>query len=318
MRLAAYVARRLALLVFTFLVISLLISGLMNLLPGDAVEVIVGNWAKSSGSDLARLRASLGLDLPWYEQYFRWLAGMARGEFGDSIALRNPAMPEILGRLQNSLLLAAPAFIIAVSISLTAGVWTALRQGKLADNAVLLLTLLGISIPAFVVGPLLVVVFSGWLRWLPASSTISPDAAFAERVLLLILPVATIVIEVFAHITRTARGSMIEVMRTPYVRMAQLKGLPPKTVVTKHALRNALAPTVTVIALNVGWLIGGVVVIEQVFSYPGIGSLLIFAIDQRDLPLLRLTVFVIAAIYCSANLVADVIHALLDPRVLNG
>lgn len=318
MHLATYVARRLALLVFTLLVISLLISALMNLLPGDAVEVIVGNWARASGSDLAGLRASFGLDLPWYEQYVSWLAGMARGEFGDSIALHHAAMPEIIARLSNSLLLAAPAFVLAVSISLSAGVWAAIRQGTIPDSAILLFTLLGISIPAFVVGPLLIVVFSGWLHLLPASSAISSDAPVTSQILLLILPIATIVIEVLAHITRTVRGSMIQALRTPYVRMAQLKGLPPKTVVAKHALRNALAPTVTVIALNVGWLIGGVVVIEQVFSYPGIGSLLIFAIDQRDLPLLRLTVFAIAAIYCFANLIADVIHALLDPRVLHG
>lgn len=318
MILTAYIARRSVLLVLTLLVISLLISALMNLLPGDAVEVIVGNWAAASGQDLEVLRRSFGLDQPWYEQYLRWLLGMFSGDFGNSIALRKPAMPELMDRLHNSILLAAPALFLAVGISLTAGIWAALRQGKFADNAVLFFTLLGISIPAFVLGPLLIVVFSGWLRWLPASSTISPDATLAAQIAILVLPIITIVVEVLAHITRTTRSSMIEIMRTPYIRMAQLKGLPARTVVLKHALRNALAPTVTVIAINVGWLIGGVVVIEQVFSYPGIGSLLIFAIDQRDLPLLRLTVFVIAAIYCLANLIADVILALLDPRVLNG
>lgn len=317
MILVTYIARRLVLLVFTLLVISLLISGIMNLLPSDAVEVIVGNWAGSYGADLDELRASFGLDVPWYEQYIHWLVGMLSGEFGDSISLRGPAMPVVLERLQNSLTLAAPALVLAVSISLSAGIWAALYRGKTGDNAILLLTLLGLSIPAFVIGPLLIVVFSGWLGWFPASSRPPANVSIWAHIILLTLPVATIVVEILAHITRTTRSSMIEVMRTPYIRMAQLKGLPARYVVRRHALRNALAPIVTVIALNIGWLIGGVVVVEQVFSYPGIGSLLMYSIEQRDLPLLRLTVFVIAAVYCLANLTADVIQALLDPRVLD-
>jgi peptide/nickel transport system permease protein len=170
-------------------------------------------------------------------------------------------------------------------------------------------------VPAFVSGAILILVFAGWLGWFPSSSSLAHGKGLGAWVIALALPVLTLTIEALAHITRITRSSMIEVLKTPYVRTARLKGMRGRVVLFKHALRNAMLPTVTVIAFNIGWMLGGVVVVEHVFNYPGLGSLVLFAIEQRDLPLLQASMFVVAAGYCIANLLADVTYALLDPRI---
>jgi peptide/nickel transport system permease protein len=175
-----------------------------------------------------------------------------------------------------------------------------------------------VSLPAFVTGSLLILVFAGWLRWLPSSSALLQGEGLWFWTRMLALPVATLTLESLAHATRTTRSSMIEVLKTPYVRTAILKGAPRRVVLFKHALRNALLPTVTVLAFNFGWMLGGIVVVEQVFSYPGLGSLVLFAIEQRDLPLLQASMFFVASGYCVANLLADVVYALLNPRIRYG
>ena len=315
MGLTGYVLRRLALLVLTLVAISLLISGIFQLLPGDAAEQILGAWAERSGQTLTNMRARLGLDRPWHERYLGWLTGAARGDFGTSMAMNVPIGPLVAERVASSLRLAIPALIIGVTLSLILGVIAATRRNGIVDHAITVFTLAGVSVPAFVIGSVLILVFAGWLRWLPSSSALAEGQGPGYWIRILALPVATLALESLAYITRTTRSSMIEVLKTPYVRAAVLKGLPRRTVLVKHALRNGLLPTVTVIAFNFGWMLGGVVVVEQIFNYPGVGSLVLFAIEQRDLPLLQACMFFVAGAYCVANLTADVLYAVLNPRI---
>lgn len=318
MRLAEYIARRLVLVVLTVLALSAAIAVIMTLLPGDAAEQILGAWAERSGSTLEALRARLGLDRPWYVQYGSWLAGALKGDFGRSLALDVAIGPLLAERFLNSLQLAVPALLLAAPTSLALGAYAALRQGRAADHMITVVTLLGVSVPAFILGPVLILIFSGYLSWFPSSSGLGTGSGPRYLFAILTLPVITLALESLAYITRMARASMVEALKAPYVRMARLKGLPERQVVVKHALRNGLLPTVTVIAFNVGWLLGGVVIVEQVFNYPGIGSLLLFAIEQRDLPLIQATVFVTAASYCVANLLADLAYFVLNPRLRTG
>jgi peptide/nickel transport system permease protein len=313
--LTGYVLRRLGLLVVTLLAISLLISGIIQLLPGDAAQQILGAWAERSGQTLAAMRVRLGLDRPWHERYLAWLDGVMRGDLGRSLALNQPIAPLLVERLGYSLRLALPALAIAGLASVVLGVLAAMRPNGLIDHAITAVTLTGVSLPAFVTGSLLILVFAGWLRWLPSASALLQGEGLVFWARMLALPIATLTLESLAHATRITRSSMIEVLKTPYVRTAVLKGVPRRVVLFKHALRNALLPTVTVLAFNFGWMLGGIVVVEQVFSYPGLGSLVLFAIEQRDLPLLQASMFFVAAGYCVANLAADVVYALLNPRI---
>lgn len=311
----AFIVRRLGLLVFTLLGISLLVFGILQLLPGDAATAILGAWQERSGQTHEYLRHALGLDRPWYEQYLGWLWGVLRGDLGRSLSMDAPITPILFERLGYSLRLAIPALLLAVSISLVLGVLAATRPNGFVDHAITVITLGGVSVPAFVSGAVLILIFAAWLGWFPSSSSLATGEGFLFWAKMLALPVATLTIEALAHITRITRSSMIEVLKTPYVRTARLKGMPRRTVLFKHALRNALLPTVTVIAFNIGWMLGGVVVVEQVFSYPGLGSLVLYAIEQRDIPLLQASMFFVAAGYCLANLLADITYALLDPRI---
>ena len=315
MGLTGYVLRRLGLLAVTLLAISLLISGILQLLPGDAAEQILGAWAERSGQTLSAMRVRLGLDRPWHERYLSWLGGAVRGDLGQSLALNQPIAPLLFERLGYSLRLALPALAIAGAASVVLGVLAAMRPNGWVDHAITTLTLTGVSFPAFVTGSLLILLFAGRLRWFPAASALVQGEGLLFWARMLALPVATLTLESLAHATRTTRSSMIEVLKSPYVRTAILKGVPRRVVLFKHALRNALLPTVTVLAFNFGWMLGGIVVVEQVFSYPGLGSLVLFAIEQRDLPLLQASMFFVAAGYCAANLVADVVYALLNPRI---
>jgi peptide/nickel transport system permease protein len=310
-----FIVRRLGLLALTLLGISLLVFGILQLLPGDAASAILGAWQERSGRTHDYLRHALGLDRAWYEQYFSWLLGVVQGDLGRSLSMDAPITPILFERLGYSLRLAVPALLLAVSISLVLGVVAATRPNGFVDHAITAITLSGVSIPAFVSGAVLILIFAAWLGWFPSSSMLTQGEGFLFWAKMLALPVATLTIEALAHITRITRSSMIEVLKTPYVRTARLKGMPRRVVLFKHALRNAMLPTVTVIAFNIGWMLGGVVVVEQVFSYPGLGSLVLYAIETRDIPLLQASMFFVAAGYCVANLLADITYALLDPRI---
>ena len=310
-----YMIRRLVLLVLTLIGISAMIFIIIQILPGDAVDQILEAWVETEGGAHDILRAQLGLDRPWYEQYFGWLWDIMHGDLGRSLAMEAPIAPILLERLGFSLRLAVPALILSVTLSLFLGVIAAIRPNSFVDNAITVITLTGVSVPAFISGSLFIVIFAAWLNWLPSTSSLSEGEGFFHWAYVLAMPIAVLTFESLAHLTRITRSSMIEVLKTPYVRTARLKGLPKRLVVYKHALRNAMLPTVTVIAFNIGWMLGGVVLVEQVFSYPGLGSLVLFAIEQRDTPLLQASMMFVASGYCIANLLADLAYVLLDPRI---
>ena len=310
-----YMIRRLGLLVLTLIGISAMIFIIIQILPGDAVDQILEAWVETEGGAHDILRAQLGLDRPWYEQYFGWLWDLMHGDLGRSLAMEAPIAPILLERLGFSLRLAVPALILSVTLSLILGVIAAIRPNSFVDNAITVITLTGVSVPAFISGSLFIVIFAAWLNWLPSTSSLSEGEGFFHWAYVLAMPIAVLTFESLAHLTRITRSSMIEVLKTSYVRTARLKGLPKRLVVYKHALRNAMLPTVTVIAFNIGWMLGGVVLVEQVFSYPGLGSLVLFAIEQRDTPLLQASMMFVASGYCIANLLADLAYVLLDPRI---
>lgn len=310
-----YMARRLGLLTLTLIGISAMIFVIVQILPGDAVDQILEAWVESEGGAHDQLRKKLGLDRPLHVQYFTWLWDILHGDLGRSLSMEAPIAPILIERLGFSLRLAIPALVISVSLSLVLGVIAAIKPNGFLDHAITVITLTGVSVPAFVSGSLFILIFAAWLQWFPSTSSLSEGEGFFHWAYVLAMPIAVLSLEALAHLTRITRSSMIEVLKTPYVRTARLKGLPKRLVIYKHALRNAMLPTVTVIAFNIGWMLGGVVLVEQVFSYPGLGSLVLFSIEQRDTPLLQASMFFVATGYCVANLMADMAYALLDPRI---
>lgn len=309
----AFLVRRFAFMLFTLWLVSVVTFGVTQLLPGDVATAILGQNA--TPEDLAQLRTDLGLDRPAPVRYVEWLGGALHGDLGKSLRLNVAAGPLIWERLQHSLLLGGLAFAAAVPLALGLGVIAGLWRDRLPDYIVSVGTLIAVSMPEFVTGALLIVVFASWLNLLPPTSMPATMLPPHEAIRFLILPVLTLTLVMLAHTARMTRVSMIEVMTSPYVRTAVLKGLPWRTVVLRHALRNALLPSITVIALNTGWLIGGLVVVENVFGYAGLGRLLIEAIQERDVIVLQAVALIVAAIYALANLAADLLYTQLDPRI---
>ena len=260
----------------------------------------------------------MGLDRHPAERYAVWIKNAVQGDLGMAARGGISINSVVKSRLPNSALLAAVAFIIAVPTSLFAGVLAGTRPDTKLDRILSIGSLLAISIPEFIVGVILMMVFATKLGWFPSSSILLPGESILGSPKILVLPTLTITGALFAYILRMARANVIEVMESNYVRTAILKGLSMRQVVFKHVLPNALIPTITVIANNVGWMFGGIIIVEFVFAYPGIGSLLIMAIDTRDMRMLQSTALVIASIYAFANLPADLLYGLLNPRVRVG
>ena len=310
---ARFLIVRLSLIVVTLLAVSIAIFTLIELVPGDAAQVMLGQQA--TPDNLRNLRAQMGLDRPPHIRYFDWITGAARGDLGESAKSRAPISDIIGGRLANSALLAGLAFLIAVPLGLTIGVWVGTRADTKTDRFLTMGGLVTISLPEFVTGVVLILILSSTLKWLPSSSIMMPGESILGNPQVLIMPVLTVTGALFAYILRMARANVIEVMGSNYVRTAILKGLPMRTVIVRHAIPNALLPTITVIANNVGWMFGGLIIIENLFSYPGMGSLLISAINTRDIPLLQSTAMVIASVYAFSNLAADLAYGTLNPRV---
>ena len=305
--------RRLLLTGITLLVVSLAIFTITEIIPADIAQVILGQEATPEA--ISALRQQMGLDRPAHVRYLQWIWNALHGDLGQSLYYGQDIGPLLMSRLKNSLFLASFAFLIGVPLAVLLGVISGLKSGKALDHLITVGSLTALSLPEFVTGLVLIFVFGVWLRWLPASSVIDPDANLLKSIRHLILPVITLSLAMMAHISRMTRGGLIEVMDSEYVRTARLKGLPYWTVVTKHALRNSLLPTITVIAMYLGWLIGGLVLVESVFAYPGIGRLLLLSIENRDVPLLQSTVLLIAAIRIAANFAADVSYAYLNPKI---
>jgi peptide/nickel transport system permease protein len=309
-----FIARRALLLAVTLLLTSVLVFALTQLLPGDIARLILGREA--SPTALANLREQLGLNKPVPQQYVDWLTHFVGGDWGRSFTSGNPPIrPLVMERLGNSLQLALLTLIISVPISITLGVIAGLKENTWIDSLISVVSLSVVGLPEFVTGLLLINTLALGLGWFPVSSTVSGNEPFGEWLHQLILPAVTATFVLLGYIVRMTRAGVIDELKKPYVRTATLKGLPYRTVVLKHVLRNALLPTITVIALSFGWLIGGLIVIENVFSYPGLGRLMVAAVARKDIPLMQAVVMVIIFFFALSNLISDLLYALLNPRI---
>src|SRR5712691_6528592 len=310
---ARFVLRRLLLAVLTLWIVSLAIFVTTELLPGDVARHVLGQSA--TPENVAAIREQLGLNQPAPQRYLEWLGGFVTGHWGNSLALRVPLADLVPQRLGNSLVLAALALIVTVPASVAAGVLAAVYQDRWVDRAVSVIGLSAIAIPEFVSGVFLIVILSLWLHLMPATATIPPGASPLSVLPNLVLPALSLAVVLFAYLARMTRASTVQALASDYVRTALLKGLPFRQVVIRHVLRNALLPTVTVIGAQIGWLVGGLVVVENLFGYPGLGGLLLFASLNKDVPLLEACVMVVATIYLIANTLADLSYAVLNPRI---
>lgn len=310
-----YILRRLAFLLLTLLLTSLIIFVITQLLPGDVCRVILGREVGQAGIDECRL--NLGLDNPAHIRYFQWLSDFVRGDWGIAYSTNTPIQPLVLERLGNSLRLAALSLVIAVPISTILGALAAFYEDSWLDNLISLGSLSIVGLPEFVTGIILIELLA-FKVGLPANSSVRAGTPFFEALPSLILPALTATFVLLAYIARLTRAGVVEELKQSYVRTAYLKGLPRRTVLFKHVLRNALLPTITVIAISFGWLISGLVVIENVFNYPGLGRLIVFAINRRDLPMLQAISMITVLAFTLANLSADLLYAALNPRIRVG
>ncbi len=313
---AAYITRRLAFVVLVLVAVSMLVFGVTTLLPANVAYLILGAFA--TPEQVRALELKLGLTDPVWQQYLRWAGGFITGDLGVSTLMNRPVGPMLLEALQRSLMLTGLSFVLIAVIGVGLGIVAALRHGRPLDHGVSVATYLGIAVPEFFWAIVVIIVFAAWLGWLPASGYEPLSAGVWEWAKHLIAPTMTLVFGHLAHVSRLTRSSMIEVMQSPYITAARAKGLPERVIVLHHALRNALLPTITVLALDFGRLMGGIVVIETVFAYPGLGRLVVFSIQNRDLPTLQAAILVVAAIYALANLLADLLYARLYPKIRFG
>lgn len=309
-----YVIRRILTLLLTVLLTSIIIFALTQLLPGDVAKLVMGREA--SQSEIDNFNARFGLDRPMPIQYVRWLGGFITGEWGKSYIQGNPPVrPLVTERMVNSLRLAGLTLLLAVPSSLLLGIGAALNEDSWLDNAISVLSLSVVGLPEFVTGIVLMNIFALGLGWFEATSLVSDNMSLLDWIRILALPAITASFVLIGYITRMTRAGMIDELKKPYVRTATLKGLPRSTIIRRHVLRNALLPTITVIAISIGWLMGGIVVIENVFNYPGMGSELVSAVEKKNIPVLQAITMIIVFIFALANLLADLLYALLNPRI---
>jgi peptide/nickel transport system permease protein len=301
----AYIARRLFHLVFVLLGVVTLVFFLIHFIPGDPVDIMLGDNAVAL--DKENLRHTLGLDQPLHRQYLSYLAGVATGDLGVSVHSKLPVALEIRQRFPASAELMLGAMAVALLIAVPLGVISALRPYGLIDGAAMTVSFLGISIPNFWLGPILILIFAIKLDWLP----VNERGGLAN----LILPAITLGTAMAAMLSRMIRASLLEVLDEDYIRTARAKGLPERTVVLKHAMRNALIPVITIIGLQVGVLLSGAIITESIFDWPGLGTLLLEGIYTRNYPLVQGCILFIAAIYVMVNLVTDILYGWADPRV---
>jgi len=309
-----YLTERLGYGLVTLLLLSLVIFACTQLLPGDAAVTMLGENATPEA--LANLKQRLGLDRPAPVQYLIWLQGIVTGDPGISHTLNRPIADVVAPRFWNSLQLTLLTVLVAAAVAIPLGVAAAVRQGRGSDATILAASYLGISIPDFVLGPLLILLIaSPPLALLPSSGYVPFAESPLEWLRHMVLPVAALTAVLTAHLVRQTRSGMLQELGSDYVRTARLKGLPERTVLWRHCLRNGLTATVTVLALDLGFLMGSIVIIEEVFAYPGLGRLAVSAVGDRDIPLIQASTLIIATVYVTANLLADLAHAALNPRV---
>ena len=310
-----YVVRRLLLLIPVLAGVSVIIFMVLHLSPGDPAEIMLGSQATQE--DLARLRRELGLSEPLPVQYARWLGHVLRGDLGRSIWTRRPVLTEVLDRFKATLVLTGSGLVLSTVAGIALGIASAVRPNSLLDRLSAVASLFGASMPVFWLGIVLMVVFSLQLGWLPASGMFAPYGGGDLRDLLshLVLPAVTLAAASVTIIARLTRATMLEVLGQDYIRTARSKGLVEWRVVLRHGLKNAMIPIVTVIGVQVGYLLGGAVLTETVFAWPGVGTLMVQGILARDFPLVQGCVLVIALSFVLINLAVDLLYAWLDPRI---
>jgi peptide/nickel transport system permease protein len=310
-----YVVRRLLLLVPVLLGVSVIIFMVLHLAPGDPAEIMLGSQATQA--DLERLRAELGLTEPLYVQYVHWLGLVARGDLGRSIWMKRPVLNEVLGRFKATLVLTGAALVLSTAGGVALGIASATRPNSLLDRLSAMASLFGASMPVFWLGIVLMVIFALWLGWLPASGMFAPYGGGDLRDLLvhLALPAVTLAAASVTIIARLTRSTMLETLGQDYIRTARAKGVVERAVVLRHGLKNALIPIVTVVGVQAGYLLGGAVLTETVFAWPGVGTLMVQGILARDFPLVQGCVLVVALSFVLINLVVDLLYAWLDPRI---
>jgi peptide/nickel transport system permease protein len=294
-------------------VVSVLVFGITQALPADAAVTLLGENATPEA--LAAIRLKLGLGDPLLLQYGHWVGHVLTGDFGVSMRTGQPVAPEMFAALGRSLLLAVGSITLMLIVAVPLGMVAALQQGKAADAITGLVSSIGVSLPEFVTATVLSLYFADAMQWLPATGYVSPLENLGDSIRHLALPVMTASVVLIAHVARMVRSETIDVLKSDYIRAARLKGLPERVVLLRHALRNALPPVVTIVALDVGYLLGGVIVIEEIFAIPGIGRQLMVAITSRDLPSIQAGALIMAATYALTNTLADMVYALLDPRI---
>jgi peptide/nickel transport system permease protein len=309
-----FLLQRLGLSLVTLFLLSVIVFATSQLLPGDLGRNILGGFADQHSVDL--LNHQLGVDRPVTTQYASWVGDLFRGDMGDSLQYQGVPVWNLLGpSLLNSLKLAALAFVFVVPLSIFGGVVAALKQGRFADRSITITGLSLTAVPEFVTAIVLIIVFGILLKWLPVTATAPADAGFFTQVKFLLLPALALTMVLFGYIARIARAGTIEALDSDYTRTAYLKGLSGSTVIRRHVLRNALMPTIAVIATQTGYLIGGLVVIEKIFNYNGIGGRIYTAAQNKDVVMLESGVLVVGIVYLVATLLADVLYTFVNPRL---
>lgn len=307
------IARRLALGIVTLLVVSVLIFASTQILPGDVATAILGQSA--TPETVAAIRRDLGLDRPAPVRYAEWLGGFVCGDLGRSLANGQPIAGQIGQRLGNTLFLAGVAALIAVPLAVGLGVLAAIRRESWLDRAISIATLSTISVPEFFVGYVLIILLAVQFQVFPSLATITPGMGLLDELYVVALPALTLTLVVVAHMMRMTRAAVIGVLSAPYIEMARLKGLPERQIVLRHALPNAIGPIATVVALNLAYLVVGVVVVEVVFVYPGMGQYMVDAVTKRDVPAVQACTMVFAITYVLLNLTADLLGIVSNPRL---
>ena len=314
---AGYLLRRLLAVVLVLIVVTFAVFAVTMILPGNAAVMILGEYGTEEA--VAALERQLGLDRPWYVQYVDWVAGILHGDLGQSLRLSLPVSEVVGEAFWNSASLALTALVSVTIVAIPLGVLAAIKRGTIFDFVIGIVSYIGVSMPEFVTATLLLIFLAGpAMGLLPAGGFVAPGESLGGFTTHVILPAATLGLILMAHISRQVRSEMSEVLSSDFIRAARLKGLREGRVIRRHALPNSLAPAVAVISLDIGYLLGGIIVVEEIFAWPGLGRLLIYALENRDLPVIQAITLLLATVYALSNLLSDIVVALLDPRVRYG
>jgi peptide/nickel transport system permease protein len=313
---ARYALKRLGAVIVVLALMSVLVFLATHALPSNTAQLILGQY--STPETQLALEHKLGLDLPLPLQYWHWAHGVLQGDLGQSMVMERPVAPILWDALSRSSVLALGAMALVSTIGPLLGVVAAVNQGRWADHVATVFSYLGISVPEFYWGLVLILVFGSYFHLLPTSGAVDLADGVGNYLSHLVLPIITLTLTSLAHVSRLTRSSMIEALDSNYVKVARARGMPERVVIIRHALRNALLPTITVLAQDFGFLIGGIVAVETIFAYPGLGRLLIFSLERQDLPLMQSAILVLTAVYCLANLGADLLYGIANPRIRYG